>query len=337
MTRPSAQSRERPAGNGSPGDRPGRDAGARWRAFAGRYGWRAYALPLLTVVSVVAIFNLGNQQDQPSARAVVSTPPAPSSVVSTPAAQTSRASTAAASSTPPAPSKPASSTPPTASKPAASLPPLALPPGPAYGLSGQGTFSTIPGASNVIGEGHLYRFTIDVEDGVTGADPKAFATAVMSALSDSRSWIATGAVALQRVESGPVDFRISLTAPLTVRDMCGYSLRIETSCYAANGRVVLNVSRWVRGAKVFYPDLVNYRRYVVNHEVGHAIGHNHAHSCLGNGLAPIMMQQTIGTKTASGQACRANPWPFPPGVPDAPGAEQAGDSSDQEFFRRNSS
>ena len=64
----------------------------------------------------------------------------------------------------------------------------------------------------------------------------------------------------------------------------------------------------------FAGDLANYRRYAVNHEVGHALGHNHAHECLRNGLAPVMMQQTIGTKTASGPACRVNPWPFPPGV-----------------------
>ena len=32
-----------------------------------------------------------------------------------------------------------------------------------------------------------------------------------------------------------------------------------------------------------------------------------------------MMQQTIGTKAAGGQTCRANPWPFPAGVAGRPG------------------
>jgi hypothetical protein len=100
--------------------------------------------------------------------------------------------------------------------------------------------------------------------------------------------------------------------------------------------VILNVSRWTRGAVAFDGDLANYRRYAVNHEVGHALGHNHSHNCLGNGLAPVMMQQTIGTRTAGG-VCRVNPWPFPPGVSDAPGAEQVGDQPDADFFRRNSS
>ncbi|HEY0165940.1 MAG TPA: DUF3152 domain-containing protein [Jatrophihabitans sp.] len=336
MTRPSAQSRERnAAGGGYPPDGPAgrRDARSRWRAFAGRYGWRAYALPLLTAISVVAIFNIGTHPDPPAARAVLSTP-ALSTQASPPASGTSRPT---AVSSKPATSKPATSTP--ASSVTRPLPLPALPPGAPYSFSAQGTFSILAGASGVLGKGgQLYRFTIDVEDGVTGADPKAFAAGVMNALSDQRSWIGNGAVSLQRVDSGPVDFRITLAAPATLRPVCGYSLRVETSCYAGGeGRVMLNVSRWVRGAQVFGADLANYRRYAVNHEVGHAIGHNHAHYCLDSGLAPVMMQQSLGNKTAGGRACRANPWPFPPGVPDAPGAEQVGDAADAEFFQRNSS
>jgi hypothetical protein len=284
------------------------------------------------MVSVVAIFNIGSHRDRSPVGAVASAPTTLRTVATTPAAQTSQPT--AATSSQRKTSKPAASSP-APTKPVSTL---ALPPGPAYSVSGQGTFSTIAGSSGVLGKGQLYRFTIDVENGITGVDPKAFAAAVMGALSDQRSWIATGAVALQRVDSGPVDFRISLTAPMTVRNMCGYSLRIETSCYAGSeGRVVLNLSRWVRGAQVFGADLANYHRYAVNHEVGHALGHNHSHNCLDNGLAPVMMQQTIGTKTASGQACRVNAWPFPAGVPDAPGAEQPGDAADAEFFQRNSS
>ena len=338
MTRPSAQPRERNSVGGSSGGpgRRDRSSGARWRAFAGRYGWRAYALPLLTVLSVVAVYNISTHRDRPAARAQSSVPAAQSTVVTTPTPQSSRPS-AAASSSRPQTSKPAtSSARPTPTPTPTPVSPLALPAGPAFSMTGQGSFSTIPGSSEVLGRGNLYRFTIDVEDGISGADPQAFAASVMSTLSDQRSWIATDAVALQRVDSGPVDFRISLTAPLTVRPMCGYSLQMETSCYAGSGRVVLNLSRWVRGAQVFGGDLTNYRHYLVNHEVGHAVGHNHAHYCLDNGLAPIMMQQTIGTKTENGR-CRANPWPFPPGVPDAPGAEQAGGDADGAFFRRNSS
>jgi hypothetical protein len=124
---------------------------------------------------------------------------------------------------------------------------------------------------------------------------------------------------------------------MTARNVCGYSLPVETSCFdGGQSRVVLNVARWVRGAKAYASDLATYRIYAVNHEVGHALGHNHAHLCLKDGLAPVMMQQTIGDKTASGQICQSNPWPYPPGVTDAPGAEQPGDAADLDFFRRNS-
>ncbi|HEV2886047.1 MAG TPA: DUF3152 domain-containing protein [Jatrophihabitans sp.] len=338
MTRSSAQQGHRhaaggPTAGGPAGRRP--DGKSRWRAFAGRYGWRAYALPALAVVSVLAIFNIGSHRDHPPARAAGSVQPPLSTVASTPVAPSSRPAVSSSSRSAAASSQRTSSSAP-ASSPAVRVPSWQLPAGPAYSFSASGTFSTLPGTSGVLGKGQLYRFSIDVENGVTGTDSKSFATAVMAALSDQRSWIGSGRVALQRVDSGPVDFRITLAAPTTVRRMCGYSLRIETSCNAGSeGRVVLNVSRWVRGAQVFAGDLADYHRYAVNHEVGHALGHNHAHNCLGNGLAPAMMQQSIGTRTASGQACRPNPWPFPPGASDAPGAEQVGDAADAEFFRRN--
>jgi len=332
VTRPSAQ-RQRNADGvpaaGGPAEPP-RGARARWRAFAGRYGWRAYALPLLTVVSVLAIFNTGSHREPPARNAAAST------VASTPAGSSRATAHVTATATAPRASAPASRA--VVSSATATLASPALPPGPPYTFQGTGSFTTVAGHSAVLGKGQLYRFTIDVENGITGVDRKAFAATVMAALSDRRSWIGNGAVALQRVDSGPVDFRISLSAPTTVRRICGYSLRIETSCNAGSvGRVVLNVSRWTRGAVAFDGDLANYRRYAVNHEVGHALGHNHSHNCLGSGLAPVMMQQTIGTKTASGRVCRVNPWPFPPGTPDAPGAEQPGDQPDADFFQRNSS
>ena len=162
---------------------------------------------------------------------------------------------------------------------------------------------------------------------MTGVDPATFATTVQAALHDPRSWTGHGSgVALQRVDCGPADFHVTLTSAMTVRALCGYELQIETSCYAAahDQRVVLNVARWVRGDMAYVGDLATYHLYMVNHESGHALGHSHAHACLKNGLAPVMMQQTISLKAANGKTCQANPWPYPPGASDAPGAEQPG-------------
>jgi Protein of unknown function (DUF3152) len=201
----------------------------------------------------------------------------------------------------------------------------------------------IPGTGPVVGSGTVHKYTIEAEDGITGIDLTAFATEVQTVLSDPKSWTATRGVALERVDSGSVDFHITLTSSMTVRNLCGYDIPIETSCFAAAGsvpglkvnRVVINDSRWVRGDPAYVGDLDAYRIYMINHEDGHALGHMHAHECLSNGLAPAMMQQTIGLKATSGQLCQANPWPYPVGATDAPGAEAPDNNTNNEFNLQN--
>ena len=56
----------------------------------------------------------------------------------------------------------------------------------------------------------------------------------------------------------------------------------------------LNAMRWVHGSQKSGQDLAGYRQYVVSHEMGHILGHEHV-KCPGPGHpAPIMMQQTLG-------------------------------------------
>jgi hypothetical protein len=215
----------------------------------------------------------------------------------------------------------------------------ALPSGAPYAKTGTGTFRVIKGTSKVVGHGKLYRYDIEVENGVTGIDTRQFASMVQSTLADPRSWSGHG-VAVQRVDSGAIDFHVSLTSSMTVRKFCGYDIPVETSCYAAAysatgldvNRVVLNDARWVRGAAPYVGDLNAYRTYMINHEDGHAMGHQHAHECLPGGLAPVMMQQTFGLKSAeTGAMCQANPWPYPPGAKGAPGAEQPDTPANNEY------
>lgn len=279
------------------------------RRFVRTWGWRAYAVPLLTVLSVLCGIDVANGSE--AGMPLVGSP-APTAVpapvaVGTPAPP--------AATTAPAP-KPKPT--PTGiyvddagggtSRP---LPPTALPAGAAYTQRGGGRFDPVPGESTVYGTGPLHRFTVEVEAGV-GADGPAFAAAVERTLSDPRSWGHDGAGSFQRVATGPVDFRVSLTASLTVRSLCGYELPYETSCYnGEEARVVINHARWVRGAVSYGKDLAGYRLYVVNHEVGHALGNAHV-ACPRRGAgAPVMMQQTLGITTPGVGACRPNPWPFP--------------------------
>jgi hypothetical protein len=168
----------------------------------------------------------------------------------------------------------------------------------------------VPGRSPVSGRGPLQQYTVEVEDGVTLNGP-AFAAEVEQTLGDRRGWGAGGRMSFQRVsDPAQAAFRVTLTSMMTVRNLCGYTIRSETSCFnGATQRVVINNARWVRGATSFAGDLELYRQYVVTHEVGHAFGHQHELCPTQDGPAPVMMQQTLTTGR-----CRPNPWPFPDGV-----------------------
>ncbi len=298
--------------------------GQHLRAFARRYGWRAYALPLLVVVTVVALVTAGH--------------PKRSDAEQRPGAQSSANSGVSAPPTAKG-TKSLAADDPGAGALSTVLPSDALPAGAAYTAAGTGSYSVIAGSGPVVGSGTVHRYDVEAEGGITGIDLTAFASEVQSVLSDPKSWTATPGVALQRVDSGAVDFHVTLTSSMTVRTLCGYEIQIETSCYVPAGsvpgltvnRVVINNARWVRGDPAYVGDLGAYRIYMINHEDGHALGHEHAHQCLADGLAPAMMQQTIGLTSTTGQICQANPWPFPVGATDAPGAEAPDVAANNEF------
>jgi Protein of unknown function (DUF3152) len=282
-----------------PGARPARRRGL--RGFVSRHGWRAWAIPLLTVATFLCLMDIAkNRTDATSGSAAA------------PAAG-SDASAAA-------PAGPAAAnhkdiyvdSPSSAGDLNGDLPSTALPAGGPYAMEGNGRFDVVPGWSRVYGRGGpLERFTVEVEGGVT-IDKRAFARAVELTLGDPHSWGGGGRMTFQRVDSGPVDFRVSLASSMTVRRLCGYTLPFETSCYNGDiGRAIINDARWVRGAVAYGFDLASYRVYVINHEVGHALGHGHEPCPRAGALAPVMLQQTLGLETAGVGTCRRNPWPYP--------------------------
>lgn len=103
--------------------------------------------------------------------------------------------------------------------------------------------------------------------------------------------------------------RVVVARPATVDRLCaqaGLDTAGRYSCW--NGRLAaLNAMRWQRGASAV-DDLDTYRRDLVNHEFGHGLGHGHVGCPVPGELAPVMMQQTMGT-----DGCVANGWVYPDG------------------------
>jgi hypothetical protein len=174
--------------------------------------------------------------------------------------------------------------------------------------AGSGTFiAAVAGGPVHGGAGRLYRYHVEVEGG-TGQDPTEVAATVDTVLGDPRSWIGGGNVRVQLVPAGaPADFTVLLASPATSEAICATGgLRTEgySSCRLP-GRVVLNLARWLTAVPNYGASLEEYRRYLVNHEVGHQLGHGHE-ACPGAGQpAPVMQQQTYGLN-----GCVANAWPY---------------------------
>ena len=157
------------------------------------------------------------------------------------------------------------------------IPTAELPAGGAFPVTGSGTWHVIPGTTPQAGTGRVYTYTVEVEDGaVLPEGDQAFATAVDATLTDPRSWVGSGQIAVRRIDTGDPDFRVSLSAQMTARGQCGYAIRYEASCWKSDiGRVLINGARWVRGAGAFDGQLGLYRQYAINHEVGHVFNNPH--------------------------------------------------------------
>ncbi|MEV4756406.1 DUF3152 domain-containing protein [Micromonospora sp. NPDC049559] len=182
----------------------------------------------------------------------------------------------------------------------------AAPPPVVYPAAGPRTWRTVGGRSPVLGTaGSLLRFRVSVENGITGVTPEQFAEAVVTTLGDPRSWTAGGRWRLQRVGPGEsANFTVYLATPATRGQLCNDASDHYTSC-RNDDRVVINVARWAHGVSNYGAPLAEYRQYVVNHEVGHRLGHGHE-LCPGKGrVAPVMQQQTLGM-----HGCTANAWPM---------------------------
>ncbi|WP_328875256.1 DUF3152 domain-containing protein [Streptomyces sp. NBC_00287] len=172
--------------------------------------------------------------------------------------------------------------------------------------TGPGTFTAATGSSAKAGSATPLRYRVEVEDGLDLSAAEV-ARQVERILADPRGWTADGHSAFQRVPNGPTDFVVKVATPGTVDEICGqYGLDTggEVNCNVGRS-VMVNLKRWLLATPVYAKDVTAYRALIINHEVGHFLGHGHV-GCPGAGEpAPVMMQQIKGM-----HGCTPNVWPY---------------------------
>jgi hypothetical protein len=126
-------------------------------------------------------------------------------------------------------------------------------------------------------------------------------------LRDPRGWVRAG-VAFAEVQGG-CEFMLVLSEAALVPNYAPGVCDTTFSCQAGI-YVVINNDRW-RGASDSWnaagASLRDYRHMVLNHEVGHRLGHrDNEQVCPAPGApAPLMQQQSIDLR-----GCAPNPWPL---------------------------
>jgi hypothetical protein len=157
--------------------------------------------------------------------------------------------------------------------------------------------TTTTEAGPVVIEIRLQRWT---QDGTEG-----FEELVQETLTDPRGWQQAG-FEFRFSEDGP--YRVLVAEGPDVDATCApYTTGGEYSCQIGP-TVALNATRWREATPTWTASLDDYRRMLVNHEVGHLIGRHHARpACATPGEpAAVMFQQSAGL-----DGCQPNPWPLP--------------------------
>ena len=149
---------------------------------------------------------------------------------------------------------------------------------------GSGHFAVVPGRVPAPGRGPVRTVRVEVEGGVA-VEPVAFAAFVMATLNDARGWGHGGALTFARTD-GPASIVVRLASPATSAAQCRPLVTLARLSCSEGSYAILTSFRWFHGQSEF-AGLTQYRQYVVNHEVGHVLGHGHLH-CPGAGrLAPV--------------------------------------------------
>ncbi len=149
-------------------------------------------------------------------------------------------------------------------------------------------------------------FTYDIKTrGNVDANIQEFKSQVGETLNDPRGWSQLG-VEFRAVDSGG-DFSLYLSEASSMTSFSVTGCSVLWSCRVGTS-VIINQDRWLGATTTWNGaggSLRDYRHMVINHEVGHWLGHDHL-NCSGAGQpAPLMQQQSIDL-----QGCTFNAWPL---------------------------
>lgn len=147
-------------------------------------------------------------------------------------------------------------------------------------------------------------FTYTVKTDGSKSSLSTFSALANQTLNDSRGWANLGAT----FKEVPVGGQFNLVLANASR-LPAYSpgCSVDWSCRVGVS-VIINENRWDGATNAwnsFGGSLRDYRHMVINHEVGHWLGHGHENCSKPGAKAPVMQQQSIDM-----QGCKPNPWPL---------------------------
>lgn len=134
-----------------------------------------------------------------------------------------------------------------------------------------------------------------------------FANAVYRVLNDPRGWPRAGATFVKG-DGDACNFTVVLSEAKYMQTFDS-GCSAEYSCRVGDN-VIINLDRWNGGIGNWMKaggNLARYRTMVINHEVGHALGHiDNETTCAGAGKpAPLMQEQSMHL-----DGCMVNEWPL---------------------------